>query len=1005
MILAEMCLSDRMKSLNAKRIAAVAASLVMGLAVAGQGVTFGNIPIVNNAGQPVVQIVVGHAAAPSDGVVAANIAAVIGNLALTTQNVTATVNTNTSAVKCVVTSPKCTLSNQQVWLGESGLAAPAGSYSFSALIGSVINRAIQLSSLSNTKTPQGPGQYTYPENNKMSQSPPASPYYAAGYVPPASVQASYNGGGVNFNSFYTTVSGINYDNILQVSNAQLPSLLSGYGGNQESEYLWVAGFPVFNQQPSVNNFQLIGAQGAYQVVFNKPIQNRTSTNGININVPIKLLGQNWTIVNATGTSSATNQQVTAGGQLWLASSLTPLTTVYVGHNVSNSSVEGFNVQLTDLGQPNQNGVVTAGIQVYYNGKPVNTTQINAFSTGKFNVSGHLLYVHVNQTFAGLYAYQKWAKIQLYANQFLVQNNKVFNQTGDGGWITSLLWTNTSSAGGKGDALQSIIIYNNSGTTNLNPGQSLNFIPNPSTYKFTFVGDNLGNNYDPVVAQTEYQPSLTYQNHGTSGGGLTISNITEPAQELVVSSAIPGAFTSVGPSSSQVTYDLTPYVLNEAANAATTGYSGNYADMVSLSFVSNGIGSTWITPTYKVQAKIIGYGAGSSNTAYAPQIVSFSSNTPSVTANQVLTTPLYNVTGIQLLSTLPAGQLTITVFNSLQQAAANNVDNGIFAQLVSASGPTLIYPGTSQYNYTALVNGNSVNYNQQNGQGQTTFTLTSTPNGPVPGGAAGGPGQYFTYQMNEIAVPTNTNAQDALAFGIYNTTLLAPGQQGTLYNINYSVAGNHKNVTYYSSTGVTVNSIGQGFRTERGSKVAQISATQDTFDLAKAVDQLQFVVGPGSAASNSISQVTDYGPYSVGQQTNLPNVTIAKVNASCSFTTTNCSISGVSNLTATPSVKQAVVSSHLNTATTPLAVLDSNANNASTLIVVGSAYVNSVAQQIFSGNAQFATSFDNGGASGPNAVTVQAFGNNRILVAGYTANQTVTAGNQFINDLLTQASKA
>ena len=57
-----------MKSLKAKRIAAVAASVLVGLAFAGQGVTFGNIPIINSQGQPVVQIVVGSSAAPSDGV-------------------------------------------------------------------------------------------------------------------------------------------------------------------------------------------------------------------------------------------------------------------------------------------------------------------------------------------------------------------------------------------------------------------------------------------------------------------------------------------------------------------------------------------------------------------------------------------------------------------------------------------------------------------------------------------------------------------------------------------------------------------------------------------------------------------------------------------------------------------------------------------------------------------------------------------------------------------------
>ncbi|MDE1846736.1 MAG: hypothetical protein KGH52_01620, partial [Candidatus Micrarchaeota archaeon] len=144
----------------------------------------------------------------------------------------------------------------------------------------------------------------------------------------------------------------------------------------------------------------------------------------------------------------------------------------------------------------------------------------------------------------------------------------------------------------------------------------------------------------------------------------------------------------------------------------------------------------------------------------------------------------------------------------------------------------------------------------------------------------------------------------------------------------------------------------------------------------------------------------YGPYGVGQSTNIANVTIANVTATCtggSASTSSCSITGLSNLTATPSATQAITNVPVNTATTPIAVLDSNANSASTLIVVGSKYVNTVAQQIFSQNPSLDSSFGSG------SVIVQAFGTNRILVAGYTAQQTVQAGNQFIQDLLTGTS--
>ena len=150
-----------MKSLNAKRIAAIvtgAALLGAGLAFAGP-LTFQNVPIISNSGQPVVQVVIGSSAKPSDGVAAGNIAAAIGNLAYTSTPVTALVNTNsTKALTVSVSSAKYSLTDQQVWLNESGVTSATGaSYLFSALIGSMLNQGVQLGALQNTKVQQGAG--------------------------------------------------------------------------------------------------------------------------------------------------------------------------------------------------------------------------------------------------------------------------------------------------------------------------------------------------------------------------------------------------------------------------------------------------------------------------------------------------------------------------------------------------------------------------------------------------------------------------------------------------------------------------------------------------------------------------------------------------------------------------------------------------------------------------------------------------------------------------------
>lgn len=989
-----------MKSLKAKRIAAVAASVLVGLAFAGQGVTFGNIPIINSQGQPVVQIVVGSSAAPSDGVVAANIAAVIGNLAFTSTNVTATVS-GTSNLKCVISTPTCTLTNQQVYLGESGLASSSSSYVFSALIGSVLNRGVSLNTPASTKSLQTGNQYAFQESSSLTASPSASPYTTAGYVPFSTVTATNNGGGVSFPGF--TDAG--YDNILQITNANLPSLLNNWGSNGESETLWVTGFPVYDQQNSVHQFQLLSAGGAYQVVFNTPIQNRTSSNSIQINTPIKLLGKSWTILSAIGAghTAVTSSTEVAGGKLKLASSLTPLTTLYVGQNMTTGP---FTVVLQDLGQPNTNGVSPASVAVYTNGKLTNETAIapgNANIT-KFNVSGQTLYLEVNQTFAGLYAYQKWAKIQAYSNIMNVTSGHVFNQTNDPGWYTELLWTNTTSTSGNANAvaLKSIVIYNTT-PTSLNAGQSFSFIQNPSAYKLTFVGSTLGSsNYDPVTATSSYQGSIDYQNLGAQAAeGPT--NITEPAQVLTVTSSIPGAFSYAGQTSSSVMYDLTPYELTTATTpgGVTANAVGIYGSPLTSNVVLTFPNSNFVTSTNPLTVSVTGYPVTGNSVVGQSAITEQAQFTSAgTTAVQVgLTTPLYNVTAVKLSRALP-GALTANVVTYQTSNSANTVTVGSLTGLPN-EGYIMYGPqsGKVYYSVSTATAGNAVIYNQQNGQPTSNFQLTMA--NPAVSTAVS---QYGYFTMNEVAVPTNTAAQDQLNFGIYNST--GGVNANPLFQLNDSATltspaftgGTRNNMTYVSTAGNPMN-VNQGFVTERGSVVQTISPTSVTVNFAKSVGMLQFIA---SASNATVANTTTHvvGPIKIGQSVpGLANVTVENVTASCAVgaSSGNCTVSGVSNLTATPSVTQAVTPVKLNTATTPLAVLDSNANNASTLIVVGSKYVNSVAAQVFAQNPSLNSSF------GPGSVVVQAFGGSRILVAGYTANQTVQAGNQFIQDLLSSSS--
>lgn len=993
-----------MKTLNAKRIAAVvagAALLGVGLAFAGP-ITFQNVPIISNSGQPVVQIVLGSSSKPSDGVAAANIAAAIGNLAYTSVPVTASVNATQaqSVLHVAVSSPKYTLSNQQVYLNESGaVGSSAGTYVFSALIGSVLNGAVILNSPQNTKTLQGTGQYSYPHSSTIASSPAASPFTTAGSVPYGSVNYNNNGGGVSFTTGFTQ--GGQYDNIMEITSSQYPSLLSNFGGNGESTYLWLTGFPVFDQGTPgspVDQFQLVGAGGAYQATFSSPISNTVSSGGTSINVPIRLLGQNWTILNATGPSSSVGSSSTvAGGKMYIASSLIPLTTVYVGHNLTSGP---WTIELQDLGQPNASGVSPASISVLYNNVLTNTSSVNPHTTAKFNVTGHTLYVNVNQTFAGLYAYQKWAKIQFYTNVYEVQNGKVFNQTTNPGWISDLLWTNTSSSSGSAKYLQSIILYNSSPTT-LNVGQSFTYIQNPQKAKVTFLGDTLGaGSTDTVtISSPSTQTNVQYKNLGSTfvGPGGTIQNVTEPAAELVVTSQIPNAFSFVGQTSSSVTYDLTPYELNEVGNTlqaatAQSAGSGNTAGQsaVTLQF-TNPNGANWITSTYPLQVSVTGWTSNSQPTA-TTQTLQFSTN--SLTA--ALPSNVFNVTAIEIVGSraLP-GNMIITV-NGI--AASNAVNTVVLADLKN-TGPGVLYTQSGQNLYTyalSLTAPGNVIYNQQNGQPTNTFVLASASALPTTTGI----GQYFTYTVGEQAVPSNSAAVDGLSIGIDNSS--AGVGVSPLFQLNYSnsgsgAAGTKNNVTYTSSTqsaaGVSMN-VQAGFRTEKGSKVVAITPSLVTFNLAKVQDWLEFSVSAANSTTTTSKSYKMYGPYGVGQATNLPNVSIGSVNASIKLSSTNYTVSGIANLTATPSVSSATQPVLLtNLTTTPLVVLDSQANPGSNLILVGSGYVNTL-------SAQLQQSYNI--SMTPTTQITQAYGTNRVLVAGYYANQTQAAANSFIQQLYAQA---
>ncbi len=626
-------------------------------------------------------------------------------------------------------------------------------------------------------------------------------------------------------------------------------------------------------------------------------------------------------------------------------------------------------------------------------------------------------------------------MQLYTNVFPVTDGKVYNQTTNPGWYARLLWTNTtSSSGALAKALQAIIVYNNT-PENLAPGQSFTFVQNPQAYKITFIGDTLGaSNFDSMSVTSTTVGSFAYTNVGTisaaaKAGKLSITNITEPAQELTLTSSIPNAFSYVGQTGSSVVYDLTPYQLDEVGNIIQYGKDSGYTNTIVAPGASsanaivldywgaNTLGAgQWVTPTNPLVVTITGYTSNSAGGTPVSVGIQFTSNAAVGNTLQSANLGFYNITSIQLSRAVP-GSLTVNAYgwNPANTVDASGVANSVLlAQLVaigtvggtsSGATPALIYTQSGQtYLGAATVSAtNTVIYNQQNGQPTNAIALQTdfaTAGWTTLPGGVGAIGQYYDLQIGEVAVPSNTAATDYISIGIDNNSAGVTSP----FQLNYSVdeagftAGTKNNVTYGPSDQGNPINVGPGFRTEKGSKVASIGPSTVTLDLAKAVDTLAFQVGSATATTTSAHSYKLYGPYTVGQATNIANVSIGPVNGSVKLGAGSAyTVTGIGNLTATPSVTTAYQPVWLkNLTTTPLVVLDTQASPGSNLILIGSGYVNALSQQVQSSYNVSITPT----SQGP---VVQAEGNNKILIAGYYANQTAAAGNSFIQQLYAQAN--
>ncbi len=814
------------------------------------------------------------------------------------------------------------LNNSLGWNGVQLTLLPtnytsSGNFTFYALIGSVLNGAILRNTPAATKSLQTYATgYAFPETNSISASVNASPYSAAGSVPMStSIVSGLDGGGVSFASFSNGSS----DNLLRLTHTQLPGLTSSYGSSGESESLWLTGFPVFDQASGVNNFSVADAGGAYEATFNTPIQEYSSAGSRNLDMLIKMLGQNVAVLSENApTANIVPTSVTYGGGITLADQLLPMATVYLDHNVTNSSVDGFNVELTGIGTP-VNGLSNASIEVFYKGTLTNTTQMQPYTIRKFDVSGNAVFVRINQTLAS----PAWAQIQLFSNLFNLTNGKSFNQTRDPGWNVNLMWTNTSSSGGTSHALAGLVVWNES-PTSLLPGQSFNFIGDTPGWKVKLESndliDQLSGPYSNMSFSTynisgflEFfypyqnpaQKGLAYAvanvyNYNALGFAATGSNellnttaIVEPQNLLDVISdynfnvtPVESGRTIYPTPPNYVLYNLDTYELstyNALSQSAAINLSADINAGVVIRLLNNGLSANYLSST----GGNITIDAASSQ---AVAVVAFNAFNTNATERYVV---LQNVSEILLGNDfLPPGDnappypgITVEVYDTSN--VLSPAGNSILLGKLTYAGPYLMYYATNKtsdrlYPYFSTENAMSANVVYNPSYPDNGILALSRPTTSNTARSA-----YYTLTLSQPVLP-GTNLPGANII-LQLTNSSHPIDALNPYLLNYS-SGFASPFAYQSSQSTTLAAASR-FRTESGTIVGttdgikffgnestsnSFNATASYLDVLPYLDELSIGVSPSNATTPATVIGTDvlFNASAVGSLSNVSSMSYA-----------------------------------------------------------------------------------------------------------------------------------
>ncbi|VVC04657.1 Uncharacterised protein [Candidatus Burarchaeum australiense] len=591
-----------MKRLNVKRVAALAAgAALLGASLAVAEVTYGNVQLVNQNGQPTAQVVVGSGAAASDGVVAANIAAMLGNLAYKAQTISAsTAGEATCALGGgAATGGTCAISNEKVKLEVTLPGVVSGVYGWKTLINDYTDKYLGNRNMSTTddiyNTTTDITGFDVPTTNN----------YWTGLESTTNkfdfLTQSYGSGAGQPRQAVKKISGTDFTPFATFNTKDSSAADFTY---TEDQTLWVSSLTDWNSQ-----YKTIVAEKpelAYRAAFSKGGDNygipyctiKNSTAGgwwgacdsddsrtDRHRVAVKWLGEDWIIsemnlpdnVNSTS-GSGTGAWITvnpaynfsAGGSVKLAKE-SSYGVVRIGENLSAGN---YIVKLTDITVPSSTIPYGAAVFEIYdsNGQLLKQDRIPSGSTYSWAApDGTTVKVKVYKATPGYTLTAKWAEMAVYSQEIELKDGQILDDNNKK-WYTKVLWKNrefeSSAPSPAVDTLWALELINTKdnelASTHMQKGATYNIPTKNPVLQMQYDALDLveGSDYDSLTFNLITGSMPIYDASCTSG-----TNRDSGTQLMQVTSGQSNAFTISGQTVSSF------YIELQNSTSATAGANG------------------------------------------------------------------------------------------------------------------------------------------------------------------------------------------------------------------------------------------------------------------------------------------------------------------------------------------------------------------------------------------------------------------------------------------------